>query len=163
LSRINDTAIPATTRLYSSWDGYTWTVATYRIFSFFPPDLPNGWAARFSGDTIIAFGFNTGDSTGTTVKAPQGGRNGFFRIRNSVASGNVDQGANALIANSKPALWIAGDSEERHRRRKPHREASWTARPGPRRKVCRLWVHRPVAALPAGDLSVGETIPETSS
>jgi hypothetical protein len=93
--------------LASSPDGVTWT-ARGPIFSSFDPTPDGRWAIRYSGNNIIALGFNATDNDRYY-------RNGVLNSDGTITWNAADASVglvtatwpqlNAVIANGKPALW----------------------------------------------------------
>jgi len=93
--------------LASSPDGVTWTPRG-PIFSTFDPTPDGRWAIRYSGNNIIALGFNATDSDRYY-------RNGVLNSDGTITWNAADASVglvtatwpqlNAVIANGKPALW----------------------------------------------------------
>ncbi|HEY7696769.1 MAG TPA: hypothetical protein VIE88_00060, partial [Vicinamibacteria bacterium] len=97
----------ATPVLARSADGISWT-ALGSVFSSFNPSDVGEWAARFTGNTIVAFGRNGGDNLRYY-------RNGTLNADGTVTwnAADASTGAgtwpilNAVIAGGKPVFWRA--------------------------------------------------------
>jgi hypothetical protein len=93
--------------LASSPDGNTWTPRG-PIFSSFDPTADGRWAVRYSGNNVIALGFNAADND---RYYRNGTLNGDGTITWNAADASVGlltatwPQLNAVIANGKPALW----------------------------------------------------------
>jgi len=98
----------SSTNLWSSSDGKAWT-SQGAIFSFYP--VFQEWAVRYSGNTVIAFGYNPGDDIRYYSKGTLESDGSVTWDETNVPTGAADTSwteLNALIANDNPVMWRAG-------------------------------------------------------
>jgi len=94
--------------LFSSWDGVVWSPQG-AVFTFYPADFE--WAVRYSGDTIVAFGYRAADSQRYYRKGTLLGDGSILWNAPEVPAGvggASDQQLNAAIINGRPVMWRAG-------------------------------------------------------